>query len=377
MSNYYKKLSAARSESKKELSLASPTWTQHEQKIKTQTQMTRPIGDPIPFLPHGYPFPPPGPQVQLTPVKVEPVEITQTLHPPSTSHIYQPFDSTARLASPSPSPSPNPPPVLCPSQNPPPVSNPSANPPPASNPSPTREILSSSDEEYEFVDLTQNDNNKKRGQSQVSSSSSSRFTFNSPLARRFKRRKTNHSRRKHIETIDLSASSGDEEDSLVSTSSSKNLKQTTLTQDFRVTLKVKRGHSIRRVASQAFDGRVSLGDLVLTTAQSSGHPEYIKSNVAGHFQIVGIVKEFVMEEVRNAADEVTKVRKFLKIEAPALKTKTRTFGSPVKNLFVPYLEAFKVASYNSWRLEDLDEGTALNVSNSFYFCVFAKEWKMV
>ena len=67
----------------------------------------------------------------------------------------------------------------------------------------------------------------------------------------------------------------------------------------------------------------------------------------------------------------------MKIEAPALKSKEHTFGSPVRNLFVPYLEAFKVASHNKWGTDDLDEGTALNVSNSFYFCVFAKEWKMV
>ena len=54
-----------------------------------------------------------------------------------------------------------------------------------------------------------------------------------------------------------------------------------------------------------------------------------------------------MEEVRNAADEVKKVRKFYKIEAPSLKTKERTFGFPAGNLCVPYLEAFKVESHNA------------------------------
>ena len=75
------------------------------------------------------------------------------------------------------------------------------------------------------------------------------------------------SRHKRIQTIGLSGgSNGDEDGSLDSTNSSKNLKQTTLTQDFRVTLKVKRLDSIRHVPSEAFDSRVRLGDLILTTA---------------------------------------------------------------------------------------------------------------
>ena len=108
----------------------------------------------------------------------------------------------------------------------------------------------------------------------------------------------------------------------------------------------------------------------------------MRRNVDPHFRFIGKVNEFVMEETVNADGEVKNIQKFIKIEALALNKNGGTFGHSVGGLLVPFLEAFKVASNNVSRLDDLDDGTAINgtainVKKSFFFCSVAKEWKML
>ena len=111
---------------------------------------------------------------------------------------------------------------------------------------------------------------------------------------------------------------------------------------------------------------VRKGDLILTTAMSAGHPEYIKNKLDGRFQLVGKVVEYV-EKVYKKETIIYKKREYLHVKYAPIKKSDGTYHSSAGCALTKLDECFKILHCDDGDLLALDEGTAVNVRNGFRF----------
>ena len=115
-------------------------------------------------------------------------------------------------------------------------------------------------------------------------------------------------------------------------------------------------------------GSMMKGDLILTTAQSCGHPRYIKNQVDARFQLVGKIQEFkIVQRFHPSRDEYYDERTFIRAQFAPLKISNGTYFSSQGCALTPINECFRILASDENNLTSLDEGTAVNVRNGFIF----------
>ena len=111
------------------------------------------------------------------------------------------------------------------------------------------------------------------------------------------------------------------------------------------------------------------GDLVMCTAQSAGHPQYIKNVISGGYVMIGKVAAYVEKtKLDDEGNKISDMEAYLDVRFSPIKISDGTHHSSSMCGLIPMDEVMKVASYDDGNLSKVDEGTAVNVMNGFRFC---------
>ena len=116
------------------------------------------------------------------------------------------------------------------------------------------------------------------------------------------------------------------------------------------------------------DGRIKKGDIILTTAQSAGHSEYVKNKISGTFLLVGKVYQCVEKTYYDGDENVTLCKEsYLDLRFPPIKLFDGSHKSSNRCGLTPLGECFKIVAADDPNLNNLDLGTRVNVHEGYRF----------